>query len=135
MICFFGKSIAFLPSPMVARNAWGSNSRLFLEATRGRAELRVLWDIRPVGVWRAIFVEPLGSRGEAMGAPPLTPRSYRLYPLLRWRASQYSGHRGHFPLIATLHETPNGFSWPQQMEPILHDSAPEPTYMVWAAIW
>jgi hypothetical protein len=34
MVCFFGKRIAFLPSPMVARNALGSNSRLLLEAER-----------------------------------------------------------------------------------------------------
>jgi len=30
MVCFFGKSMAFLPSPMVASSALGSNSRLFL---------------------------------------------------------------------------------------------------------
>jgi hypothetical protein len=73
---------------MVARNALGSNSRLLLEARRGRAEFRVLWDILSIGVWREIFVEPLDSRGEAMGTPPLTPRSYPLYRLLRWRAAQ-----------------------------------------------
>ena len=38
-VCFFGKSKAFLPSPMVARNAWGANSRLLLES-RGRREER-----------------------------------------------------------------------------------------------
>jgi hypothetical protein len=48
----------------------------------------------------------LGSRGEAMGAPPLTPRSYTLYRLLRWHASQYSvpGVVDISPLMATLHE-------------------------------
>ena len=38
MVCFFGKRIAFLPSPMVARNDWASNSRPFLEARRVIAE-------------------------------------------------------------------------------------------------
>src|SRR5437879_2754911 len=30
MVCFFPNSMAFLPSPMVARSASGSNSRFFL---------------------------------------------------------------------------------------------------------
>ena len=64
MVCFFGRDrIAFLPSLIVARNDWASNSRLFLEARRGIA----------VGVWRPIFVEP-GTREAETYAPPLPPR-------------------------------------------------------------
>jgi hypothetical protein len=87
---------------MVARNAWGSNSRPFLEARRGRAEFLVLRDILSIGVWRAIFVEPLGSRGEAMGAPPLL--HIQRYYTASAGASRYSRHRGRFPLIASVHE-------------------------------
>ena len=68
MVCFFGKRTAFLPSPMVARNAWGSNARPFLEKRFEGAEFRVLWNIRLIGVWRAIFVEPSDSRGEDISA-------------------------------------------------------------------
>jgi hypothetical protein len=45
-------------------------------------------DFCSIGAETAIFVEPLDSRGEATGAPLLTPRSYTLYRLLRWHASQ-----------------------------------------------
>src|SRR5665811_648173 len=69
LVCLFGK-IAFLPSPMVARNDWASNSRLFLEDRRGSAEFRVLWDTRSMGVWRVIFVEPWDSRGGDMCTSP-----------------------------------------------------------------
>src|ERR1700728_2041246 len=79
MVCFFGYRIAFLPSPMVARNEWASNSRSFFEIRRGRAEFPVLWDIESACVLRANFFERLGLRGEAMDEPPLTPRSQGLY--------------------------------------------------------
>jgi hypothetical protein len=36
IICFFGTATIFLPSPMVARKSWGSKSRFFLAAARGR---------------------------------------------------------------------------------------------------
>jgi hypothetical protein len=32
MACFFAKATTFLPSPMVARNFWGSNALLFSAA-------------------------------------------------------------------------------------------------------
>ena len=73
------RKIAFLPSPMVARNAWESNSRPFLEVRRGCAEFRVLWDIESACVLWANFVEPLGSRGETIGAPLLAPCPHKLY--------------------------------------------------------
>jgi hypothetical protein len=79
MVCFFGKSIAFLPSPMVARNNWASNSRLFLEARRGIAEFRVLWDMRSRAVWRAILVEPWDSRGGDICTSP-NPTSRHIVP-------------------------------------------------------
>src|SRR5450631_992305 len=70
MVCFFGKSKAFLPSPMVSRNTWASNSRPFLGAGGGRVEFRVRCDFCSIGDGTAIFAETLDSRGEAMGAPP-----------------------------------------------------------------
>src|SRR6185437_5796380 len=84
MVCFFGKSRAFLPSPMVSRNTWGSNWGPFLGAGGGRVRFRVRRDFCSIGVGRAVFVEPLDSRGEAMSTPPLIPRSNTLYPLLPW---------------------------------------------------
>src|SRR5579859_398330 len=70
MVCFFGKSITFLPSPIVARNDWASNSRLFLEARRGIAEFRIVWDIRSIGACRAIFVETWDLRGGDIDTSP-----------------------------------------------------------------
>src|SRR5512141_791966 len=81
MACFFGKSRAFLPSPMVSRNTWGSNLGPLLGAGGGRVEFRVRRDFRSIGAGTAIFVEPLDSRDEAIGTPPLIPRSHTLYPL------------------------------------------------------
>src|ERR1022692_460776 len=98
MDCFFGKSKAFLPSPMVSRNTWGSNLRPFLGAGGGRVEFRVRRDFCSIGDWTAIFVEPLDSRGEAMGTPPLIPRSRTLYPSCAGPASHYCARRGRFCL-------------------------------------
>jgi hypothetical protein len=89
---------------MVSRNALGSNSRLLLEARRGREELTVLGDIRSVAVRRAIVVEPLDSRGEAINSSPHSS-SHVLQRLLRWRASQHSGVVDVFPSKATVDET------------------------------
>jgi hypothetical protein len=44
----------------------------------GRVEFRMRCDFCSIGAGTAIFVEPLDSRDEAMGAPPLTPRSSTL---------------------------------------------------------
>jgi hypothetical protein len=55
---------------MVARNAWGSKSRLFLAATLGIMALRFGWSVEAIGVWRAIFLlrgEPLGWRAGDIG--------------------------------------------------------------------
>ena len=51
---------------MVARNAWASNSRLFLGDGGGRVEFRVRCDFCSIGAGTAIFVEPLDSQGEAL---------------------------------------------------------------------
>src|ERR1035437_1366720 len=79
MVCFFGKSTNFLPSPMVARNAWGSKARLFLPATLGLMELRTVCSVASIGVWRAILLlpeEPLGWRAGDMAPPSaLTTKS------------------------------------------------------------
>ena len=77
---------------MVARNAWASNSRPFLEVRRGGAELRILLDVESAGVLRANFFELMGLRGEPMGAPPLSPYYTALAAL------GYSGSRECFTL-------------------------------------
>ncbi len=55
----------FLPSPMVARNAWGSKSRFFLATRLGPIALRPDCGVGSTEAWRAIFLlpgEPLGKR-------------------------------------------------------------------------
>src|SRR5581483_9971866 len=71
MVCFFGKSRTLLPSPMVSRNTWGSKLGRFLGAGGGRVEFRVSRGFCSIGAKTATFVEPLDSRSEAMGTPPL----------------------------------------------------------------
>jgi hypothetical protein len=65
----------------------------------------VRFDFCSIGAGKAIFVEPLDSRGEAMGAPPLIPRFQAHYtlPCAAW-------HRiiegvVDVSLKATVHET------------------------------
>jgi hypothetical protein len=60
--------MAFLPSPMVARNACGSNSRPFFEPRRTCAEFCAAADIRRIGFRREMLVEPLDSRSRDISA-------------------------------------------------------------------
>src|SRR5581483_1154793 len=98
MVCFFGKSRAFLPSPMVSRITWGSNFGPCWRAGGRRVEFRVRRNFCSIGAGTAIFVEPLDSRGEAMGTPPLTLRSHTLYLLLSWPGIALSRTSWTFPL-------------------------------------
>lgn len=71
---------SFLPSLMVARNAWGSNSRLALAAV-GTVGLRPGWGTGSNGLGRVTFFppgEPLGWRAGDISTS-LLPKQRRLY--------------------------------------------------------
>src|SRR6185437_4483107 len=109
MVCFFGKSRAFLPSPMVSTNTWGSNRGPVLGAGGGRVRFRVRRDFCSLGVGTTVFVEPLDSRGEAMSTPPLIPRSNTLYPSCPGPSCpgpHYWEYRGRFSAFIPLTNPP-----------------------------
>jgi hypothetical protein len=53
----------------------GSNARPFLGTRFEGAEFRVLWNIRLIGVWRAIFVEP-SDVPQQLSQIPIFPARY-----------------------------------------------------------
>src|SRR5581483_418491 len=72
MTCLFGKSTNLLPSPIVARNVWGSKARACLGFTLGIVRLRSVGNVGSTGAWRAVFLlsgGPLGRRAGDIDTP------------------------------------------------------------------
>src|SRR5450759_3362549 len=83
---------------MVARNVWGSKSRLFLAATFRLMVLRSVWSIGMIWAWRAIPLprgEPLGWRAGDIGTSLLPIRQ-------RFHFTAFSG-RCEYPKTTARH--------------------------------